>query len=50
MVWGSEEDSMLLIGVYELGLGSWDQIVADPKLNFADKVLQNTDLLSLYVS
>ena len=29
---------MLLIGVYEHGLGSWDKIIADAKLNLADKV------------
>ncbi|KAL5259223.1 hypothetical protein ACHWQZ_G009620 [Mnemiopsis leidyi] len=36
--WGLEEDSMLLIGVYEHGLGSWDKIISDAKLNLADKV------------
>jgi len=36
--WGNQEDSMLLIGVYEYGLGTWDKIIADPKLALADKI------------
>ena len=36
--WGLEEDSMLLLGVYEHGLGSWDKVIADAKLNLAEKV------------
>ncbi|XP_063679146.1 chromodomain-helicase-DNA-binding protein 1-like isoform X2 [Bolinopsis microptera] len=36
--WGLEEDSMLLLGVYEHGLGSWDKVIADPKLNLAEKI------------
>eukprot|EP00116_Pleurobrachia_bachei_P005721 sb/3465983/ len=38
--WGVEEDSALLIGVYEHGLGSWDQIIDDPKLKLTDKVFR----------
>ena len=36
--WGLDDDSMLLIGVYEHGLGSWDKVIADTKLNLAEKV------------
>ena len=30
--WGHKEDSMLLIGVWRHGFGSWEQIEADPEL------------------
>ncbi|XP_077989573.1 chromodomain-helicase-DNA-binding protein 1-like isoform X2 [Glandiceps talaboti] len=37
--WGNEEDSMLLRGIFEYGLGSWETIKMDPELNLHDKIL-----------
>uniref|UniRef100_A0A8B9MXS6 Helicase C-terminal domain-containing protein n=1 Tax=Accipiter nisus TaxID=211598 RepID=A0A8B9MXS6_9AVES len=31
--WGKEDDSNLLIGIYEYGYGSWEMIKMDPDLN-----------------
>lgn len=38
--WDIEEDSDLLKGVHEYGLGSWEAIKMDPNLNLHDKVCQ----------
>lgn len=39
--WGVEDDSKLLVGIYQYGFGSWEAIKMDPSLNLADKILQN---------
>merc|ERR1711874_298204 len=39
--WGSEEDSKLLVGIYEHGLGSWEQVKSDKLLELGDKILLN---------
>ncbi|KAJ6669748.1 hypothetical protein lerEdw1_000297 [Lerista edwardsae] len=37
--WGKEDDSNLLIGIYEYGYGSWEMIKMDPDLNLTQKIL-----------
>ena len=37
--WGKEDDSSLLIGIYEYGYGSWEMIKMDPDLNLTHKVI-----------
>uniref|UniRef100_A0A673C0X5 Uncharacterized protein n=1 Tax=Sphaeramia orbicularis TaxID=375764 RepID=A0A673C0X5_9TELE len=37
--WGKEDDSSLLIGIYEYGYGSWEMIKMDPDLNLTHKLL-----------
>lgn len=37
--WTIEDDSRLLAGVYEYGLGSWEAIKMDPSYKLADKVV-----------
>lgn len=39
--WGAEEDSKLLCGIYQYGMGSWEAMKMDPSLNLADKILPN---------
>ena len=34
----------LLCGIYEYGMGSWEQIKSDPALNLGDKILLDGDL------
>lgn len=36
--WGKEDDSNLLIGIYEYGYGSWEMIKMDPDLSLTQKV------------
>ena len=36
--WDIEEDSKLLKGVYEYGMGSWEAMKMDPHLQLDDKV------------
>ncbi|XP_034324831.2 chromodomain-helicase-DNA-binding protein 1 isoform X1 [Magallana gigas] len=38
-IWDVEEDSNLLKGIYEYGLGSWEAIKMDPSLQLHDKIL-----------
>ena len=38
--WDLEEDTDLLKGIYEYGMGSWESIKMDPDLNLHDKVSQ----------
>ncbi|XP_048736383.2 chromodomain-helicase-DNA-binding protein 1-like isoform X3 [Ostrea edulis] len=38
-VWDIEEDSNLLKGIYEYGMGSWEAIKMDPELQLHDKIL-----------
>ncbi|KAG9487979.1 hypothetical protein GDO78_007660 [Eleutherodactylus coqui] len=37
--WSKENDSNLLIGIYEYGYGSWEMIKMDPDLNLTQKIL-----------
>uniref|UniRef100_A0A8C5HVU7 Helicase C-terminal domain-containing protein n=1 Tax=Gouania willdenowi TaxID=441366 RepID=A0A8C5HVU7_GOUWI len=37
--WSKEDDSSLLIGIYEYGYGSWEMIKMDPDLNLTHKLL-----------
>ncbi|KAK7806124.1 hypothetical protein U0070_008296, partial [Myodes glareolus] len=37
--WGREDDSNLLIGIYEYGYGSWEMIKMDPDLSLTHKIL-----------
>lgn len=39
--WGLEEDSKLMCGIYQYGIGSWEQMKMDPSLNLKDKILFN---------
>lgn len=39
VAWGVDEDSRLLRGVYEYGMGAWESIKLDPVLHLQDKVL-----------
>lgn len=41
--WGDEEDSKLLCGIYQYGIGSWEQMKMDPSLKLTDKILHNDD-------
>ena len=38
VLWNIEDDSRLLAGVHEYGLGSWEAIKMDPSYGLADKV------------
>ena len=46
---GKEDDSNLLIGIYEYGYGSWEMIKMDPDLSLTHKVLQYLILLTILV-
>ena len=37
-LWDIDDDSNLLKGVYEYGMGNWEPIKMDPALNLYDKV------------
>lgn len=41
--WSIKEDSKLLQGIYQYGMGSWEQIKLDPNLGIGDKILLNED-------
>lgn len=41
--WDKYEDSKLLQGIYQYGMGSWEQIKMDPSLGIGDKILANED-------
>ncbi|KRT86668.1 helicase [Oryctes borbonicus] len=41
--WDTFEDSKLLIGIYQYGMGSWEQIKMDPSLGIGEKILSNED-------
>lgn len=41
--WGAAEDSALLRGVYQYGMGSWEAIKMDPSLGISEKILANDD-------
>lgn len=37
--WGAKEDTKLLCGIYQYGIGSWESIKVDPQLSLSDKIL-----------
>ncbi|XP_030561881.1 chromodomain-helicase-DNA-binding protein 1 isoform X1 [Drosophila novamexicana] len=39
--WGAEEDTHLLRGIYQYGIGSWEQMKLDPTLKLSEKILLN---------
>ncbi|XP_065581127.1 chromodomain-helicase-DNA-binding protein 1-like isoform X2 [Artemia franciscana] len=41
--WTIEDDSKLLIGIYEHGLGSWENIKIDSSLGLSSKILPNSE-------
>lgn len=41
--WGDDEDSKLLCGIYQYGIGSWEQMKMDPSLKLTEKILHNDD-------
>ncbi|CAG2179639.1 unnamed protein product, partial [Oppiella nova] len=43
VLWNIEDDSRLLTGVHEYGLGSWEAIKMDPSYGLADKILADGD-------
>lgn len=44
--WKIEDDSKLLAGIHEYGLGSWEAIKMDPTYNLAEKVRTVIDAIS----
>lgn len=41
--WGPEDDSKLLSGIYQFGMGAWDAIKAEPSLSLGTKILLSDD-------
>ncbi|XP_022239171.1 chromodomain-helicase-DNA-binding protein 1-like [Limulus polyphemus] len=41
--WCKEDDSRLLIGIYEYGMGNWESIKMDPNLELGEKILPDGD-------
>lgn len=39
--WNAEDDSRLLRGIYQYGIGSWEAMKMDPSLNLCEKILSN---------
>ncbi|KAF6216793.1 hypothetical protein GE061_001143 [Apolygus lucorum] len=39
--WDASDDSALLRGIYQYGMGSWEAIKMDPSLGISDKILAN---------
>ncbi|ALC38337.1 Chd1, partial [Drosophila busckii] len=39
--WGAEEDTQLLRGIYQYGIGSWEQMKLDSTLKLSEKILLN---------
>lgn len=39
--WNAEDDSRLLRGIYQYGIGSWEAMKMDPSLNLSEKILAN---------
>ena len=39
--WTAEDDSKLLCGIYQYGIGSWEAMKMDPSLNLGNKILSN---------
>lgn len=42
--WTNVEDSKLLLGIYQYGMGSWEAIKMDPSLGISEKILSNDDV------
>ncbi|CAE1322927.1 CHD2 [Acanthosepion pharaonis] len=42
--WEIDDDINLLVGIYEYGIGSWEDIKMEPELNLRDKILPDSDL------
>lgn len=40
VTWDVPDDSMLLVGIFEYGLGSWEAIKADESLSLTSKVTE----------
>ena len=40
VMWDAPDDSMLLVGIYEYGMGSWEAIKMDTTLGLSNKVRQ----------
>lgn len=45
--WTSEDDSKLLRGIYQHGMGSWEAIKADATLELGDKIFPNGSKVQL---
>lgn len=45
--WNSEDDSRLLKGIYQHGMGSWEAIKMDNSLKLGDKIFPNGSKLHL---
>lgn len=43
VTWTIEDDSRLLAGIYEYGVGSWESIKMDPSYGLAEKILPDGD-------
>jgi chromodomain-helicase-DNA-binding protein 1 len=41
--WDIEDDSKVLQGIYQYGIGSWEAMKMDPSLGISDKILANED-------
>ncbi|KAK3920680.1 Chromodomain-helicase-DNA-binding protein 1 [Frankliniella fusca] len=41
--WGAEEDSALLKGIYQYGMGSWEAIKSDKSIGLSDKISMTPD-------
>lgn len=41
--WDAEDDSKLLCGIYQYGIGSWEAMKIDPSLNLSNKILLSED-------
>lgn len=41
--WGVPDDSKLLAGIYQYGMGSWEAIKMDSSFGIGDKILTNED-------
>lgn len=41
--WTAEDDSKLLCGIYQYGIGSWEAMKMDPSLHLSNKILLNDD-------
>lgn len=37
--WGQREDTKLMVGIYQYGMGSWEAMKVDASLEFVDKIL-----------
>lgn len=44
--WTIEDDSRLLKGIYQYGMGSWEQITIDEKLQLGNKINLNDTKIS----